>query len=155
MIIANTTISLETKESFDIIDITEKIKKFVQDNAPEGEEADLPNITMGMVSDYIKKNKIYFLEDFSAWENVDYKLSKINAGLNYAAGTPKQVELQKEGLATLGFDALSQELEPTQPMQESPIASKTSQQQSSQSSLINSLNNAQQSSGLSSQMPTV
>jgi len=35
MIIANTTISLETKESFDIIDITEKIKKFVQESKIE------------------------------------------------------------------------------------------------------------------------
>jgi hypothetical protein len=73
-----------------------KIKKFVLDNAPEGEEAAIPPVTMGMVKDFIKKNAVYFREDFSAWENVGYKLSKVAAGLQLAAGTPKQVELQKE-----------------------------------------------------------
>jgi len=130
----------------------ETIKKFVQDNAPEGEEAEIPNVTVGMVSEYLKKNHIYFMEDFSAWENVGYKLSKINAGLNYAAGTPKQIELQKEGLAALGFDALSQELMPTPELQESPTASQAKQQQSPQGQLLNSLNNAQQATGVSPQM---
>jgi hypothetical protein len=95
----------------------QEIRQFVMENAREGmQEAEMPTVTMGMVKEYLKDNKVYIQEDYSAWENYAYKLALQQTALGFAQGTPKQAQIQKEILATLGFDALSQDLAPQQGM---------------------------------------
>lgn len=109
----------------------EEISAFEEQNTIDtNEEIDLPPITAGEVADYIRKNPVFIKEDFSAWENNDYEISKLQFALGLAANTPKAQDIINSMLNKSGIDTKLQDLQPTQqPGQSQPQSNLNSQVQ--------------------------
>ena len=93
----------------------ELVNDFLEKNAEDSEkELALEGITMGHWIELMKNKRIYVQEDFSAWNDVDYKMRLMQRALPFAAGTPAQARITQNILSSLGVDVSSQELAPQQ-----------------------------------------
>jgi hypothetical protein len=93
----------------------EELDSFLNQNSEETqEETTLEGITMGDWVEFMKDKTIYVQEDFSAWNDVDYKMRLMQKALPFAAGTQAQARITQNILSSLGVDVLAQELSPQQ-----------------------------------------
>lgn len=79
---------------------------------PEGVEAPVSNVTMGQMSEYVDGNTVYVQSDFSAYEDVGFKIAKLRTALGFAGNTPQGAKILSELLGTLGMDVSTQKLSP-------------------------------------------
>ena len=82
---------------------------------PEGVEAPVKNVTLGQMSQYVEENTIYVQSDFSAYEDIGFKLAKLRTALGFAGNTPQGAKILSDLLGTLGMDVSTQKLAPLPP----------------------------------------
>jgi hypothetical protein len=83
------------------------------------------NITMGDVAEYISKNKVFIRSNYSAFDDVGFKLGRINDALPFAQGTPYAQALGQEALETLGYDVTAQDMQQQQQANIKPSQNET------------------------------
>lgn len=69
-------------------------------------EKEVGTIKCSQVAQYFRDNDVFIQEDFSAWDNIGMKLKRIRAGLMLGQGLPLQAKLQRQALASLGFESM-------------------------------------------------
>jgi len=78
------------------------------------------DITMGDVAEYISQKKVSVRSNYSAFDDIGFKLGRINDALPFAQGTPYAQALGQEALEALGYDVTPQDIQQQQPQNIKP-----------------------------------
>jgi hypothetical protein len=90
----------------------EAVRAYMMKNSKPGKtERPLGELKCSVLADYIRKKNITVQEDFSAWNEIEYRENVLKNILQYVVGTPLEMEVKKELAALYGYDVYVQDLQ--------------------------------------------